>query len=115
MILQFTADLITIRPRRDWATRVHQPTPQAPLCVLLIDEVDAVAGIPEAKVLLQRISSKCRSEGVALILAGQRNTAQWTGGGDVQANVDVAIWGKFARDARASAATSPAPMPRCRP
>ena len=100
MILQFTADLITIRPRGDRATRVHQPTPQAPLWVLLIDEVDAVAGIPEAKVLLQRISSKCRSEGVALILAGQRNTAQWTGGGDVQANVDVAIWGKFARDAR---------------
>jgi hypothetical protein len=100
LILQFLYEAITIRPRGGRDSRVHQPTPDEPLYVALLDEIDAIAGIPDAKVLLQRISSKCRSEGVALVMAGQRNTAQWTGGGDVQSQVDIAIWGKFARDAR---------------
>lgn len=100
MILDFLDRAIIARPRSGRATRVHQPTPGEPLYVIKIDEIDAVAGIPEAKPILQRIASKCRSEGFALIMAGQRGTAQWTGGGDVQSQVDIAIWGKFARDSR---------------
>ncbi len=100
MILEFTDKLITERPRGGRATRVHEPTPGEPLYALKIDEIDRLAGIPEARQLLQLIASKCRSEGVALIMAGQRGTAQWTGGGDVQSQVDIAIWGKFARDSR---------------
>jgi hypothetical protein len=100
MILDFLDRAIIERPRAGRTTRVHQPTPDAPLYVVKIDEIDAVAGIPEAKPILQRIASKCRSEGFALIMAGQRGTAQWTGGGDVQSQVDIAIWGKFARDSR---------------
>jgi DNA segregation ATPase FtsK/SpoIIIE-like protein len=42
----------------------------------MIDEVDAVASDPECKALLAKIASKCRSEGVALIIAGQRATVQ---------------------------------------
>jgi hypothetical protein len=100
MILNFIDQLITHRPRGGRTTRVHQPTPEAPLWVLKIDEIDRLASIPDAKTLLQLIASKCRSEGVALIMAGQRGTAQWTGGGDVQSQVDIAIYGKFARDSR---------------
>ena len=100
MILNFIDQLITHRPRGGRTTRVHQPTPEAPLYVLKLDEIDRLASIPDAKTLLQLISSKCRSEGVTLIMAGQRGTAQWTGGGDVQSQVDIAIYGKFARDSR---------------
>jgi hypothetical protein len=100
MILQFVDQLITQRPRGGRTTRVHQPVPDAPLYVLKLDEIDRLASIPDAKTLLQLITSKCRSEGVALILAGQRGTAAWTGGGDVQSQVDIAIYGKFARDSR---------------
>jgi hypothetical protein len=100
MILNFIDQLITHRPRGGRTTRVHQPTPEAPLYVLKLDEIDRLASIPDAKTLLQLITSKCRSEGVTLIMAGQRGTAQWTGGGDVQSQVDIAIYGKFARDSR---------------
>jgi hypothetical protein len=100
MILSFIDQLITHRPRGGRTTRVHQPTPDAPLYVLKLDEIDRLASIPDAKALLQLITSKCRSEGVTLIMAGQRGTAQWTGGGDVQSQVDIAIYGKFARDSR---------------
>jgi DNA-binding transcriptional ArsR family regulator len=97
LILQFAYDAIRQRPRGGRETRVHQPTPAEPLFVLKIDEIDAVAGNQEAKRLLGLIASKCRSEGVALVLGGQRATVQWTGGSDVRANADIAVWGKFVR------------------
>jgi hypothetical protein len=78
-----------------------EPTPGTPLLVVTIDEIDMVAGDPECKALLAKIASKCRSEGVALILAGQRATVQWMGGGDLRANVDIAVLGRFARAAEA--------------
>ena len=96
-ILQFAADVIVARSRSGRRTPVHQPTPAEPLYVLKIDEVDAVSELPDCKALLTRIASKCRSEGVALIFAGQRATAQWVGGANMRANVDIAIWGKFGR------------------
>jgi hypothetical protein len=96
-ILAFVHDVIRERPRGGRATRVHQPTPEQPLFVVKIDEFDAVAADPVCRQLLERIDSKCRSEGVALVKAGQRATAAWSGGGSAQANTDIAIWGKFAR------------------
>lgn len=99
-ILDFASQAITDRPRAGRGTRVHQPTPDEPLYVLVLDEIDVLAGIPDAKTRLQWITSKCRSEGWTVVLLGQRNTAQWVGGGDVQSNIDIAVWGKFARDSR---------------
>lgn len=96
-ILQFGYDVIRERPRGGRQTRVHQSAPAEPLFVLKIDEIDAVARDENAKRLLGLIASKCRSEGVALVLGGQRATVQWTGGGDVRANADIAVWGKFVR------------------
>jgi hypothetical protein len=78
-----------------------EPTPGTPLLVVVIDEIDAVASDPECKALLAKIASKCRSEAVALIIAGQRATVQWMGGGDLRANVDIAVLGRFARAAEA--------------
>jgi hypothetical protein len=103
--LLFTRDAVRARTRSGRKTPVHQPTPQEPLIVLFIDEVDAAAVIdqdPETgERLLAAIASKCRSEGVALVVAGQRATAEWLGGGNVRANLDIAVWGKFARSGEA--------------
>ena len=81
------------------------PTPETPLLVVKIDEVDQVAADPVCRDLLSKIASKCRSEGVALIFAGQRATAQWMGGADLRANVDIAVLGRFARAGEARKAT----------
>ena len=103
--LLFTRDAVRARTRSGRRTPVHQPTPHEPLIVLFVDEVDAAAIIdqdPETgERLLAAISSKCRSEGVALVVAGQRATAIWMGGADVRANIDIAVWGKFARSGEA--------------
>ena len=67
----------------------------------MIDEVDQVAGDPVCQALLKTIASKCRNEGGCLILAGQRATAQWVGGADLRALVDIAVLGRFARPGEA--------------
>jgi len=95
--LQFACDVIVARSRSGRRTPVHQPTPAEPLIVLKIDEIDEVAKLEDCRTLLTFIASKCRSEGVALVEAGQRATARWTGGADLRANIDIAIWGKFGR------------------
>jgi hypothetical protein len=97
-ILQFAVDAINERPRGGRSTRVHQPTADEPLFVVKIDEIDAVSGDPERKRLLRLIASKCRSEGWALVVAGQRPTAAWVGGADVRANIKYVVWGAFGRD-----------------
>ncbi len=96
-ILDFSNDLIRERPRGGRATKVHQPTPRAPLYVVEIDEIDAATeGNPYAQQLLGWIVSKCRSEGMSVIIAGQRGVVRSTGGAKVRPNVDIAVWGKFA-------------------
>ncbi len=96
-ILQFACEVVTARSRSGRRTAVHQPTPGEPLFVVKIDEIDAVAALEDCRPMLAFIASKCRSEGVALVIAGQRATARWTGGADLRANVDIAVWGKFGR------------------
>jgi hypothetical protein len=81
------------------------PTPATPLLVVKIDEVDQVARDPVCKQHLSDIASKCRSEGVSLIIAGQRATAAWIGGADLRANVDIVMLGRFSRPGEAKKAT----------
>jgi len=76
---------------------VFAPTAATPLIVVKIDEIDVVAADDVCRILLERIASKCRSECAALIIAGQRATAQWTGGANLRANVDVAVVGRVSR------------------
>jgi hypothetical protein len=99
-ILRFASDAIRERPRGGKRrVKVHQPTPGAPLYVLKIDEIDAAvdADPVRAKRLLGLICGKCRSEGITVLLATQRGIQQVIGGGMVQMNIDIVIWGKFAR------------------
>ena len=105
-ILRWVLTAIVARSEDDQlATSKVQPTPGTPLLVVVIDEVDAVAADPECKALLAKIASKCRSEAVALVLAGQRATVQWMGGGDLRANVDIGVLGRFSRPAEARKVT----------
>ena len=99
-LLQWVVEAIDARSRGGDDARVT-PTPATPLLVVKIDEIDQVAADPVCQRLLDNIASKCRSEGVALIFAGQRATAQWMGGANLRANVDIAILGRFARSGEA--------------
>ena len=103
-ILQWVLNAIEERSKGGDDARVT-PTPSTPLLVVKIDEVDQVAADPVCQDLLAKIASKCRSEGVALIISGQRATAQWMGGADLRANVDIAVLGRFARAGEARKAT----------
>jgi hypothetical protein len=106
LALQFSWAGIRARTDNDRDTATHVPTPQQPLFVVIIDEIDAAAAInsdPETgKAILGLIASKCRSEGWALVVAAQRATAEWLGGADVRANIDAAVYGKFSRSGEAT-------------
>jgi len=79
-----------------------QPSPEAPLIVVIIDEIDALVKgsdyIAQAiRSELAYLASKDRSEAVGLILAGQRGTAEWVGGSDVRSQMDITGLGKVSR------------------
>jgi hypothetical protein len=81
------------------------PTPETPFYLVKIEEVDQVASDQMCRDLLSKIASKCRSEGFGMIIVGQRGTAQWMGGADTRANLDIAVLGRFARPGEARMAT----------
>ena len=83
-------------PRDD---KVVLPRPDWPAVVLVIDEIDALIDLlgQRAKALMRYITSKDRSESVSTVAAGQRGTADWMGGSDVRANLDVVCAGKVRR------------------
>lgn len=110
-ILALVYEVILWRPAQGRDTAKHQPTRKAPLIVVIIDEIDKAVGLSRAfasaiRQLLTDIASSGRSEGVSLVLAGQRGTAQWIGGPDVRANIDTFCVGKVNRrgEARNAAA-----------
>ena len=103
-ILQWVVEAIEERSNGGDDARIT-PAPGTPLYVVKIDEVDQVAADPVCQRLLDTIASKCRSEGFALIIAGQRATAQWMGGANLRANLDIAVLGRFARAGEARKAT----------
>ena len=95
-ILDFISDVILERPRsRRPGVRVHQPTAGEPAFVVMIDEVDKVANDDDRKRQLGEIASKCASEGIILILGGQRPVNQWIGGAGVRANISDVVWGRM--------------------
>ena len=96
-ILATVLDVIELRAAQPRTTPNFQPTPDSPLIVVVIDEVQEAMGFPELKDMVRRIARSGRSEGVSLVIAGQRGVANWLGGSDVRTQLD-AIWaGKFTR------------------
>jgi len=88
-VLRTVNKIIEWRSQQEYETDVFVPSPGDPLIVLIVDEIDAAAQIPAIKRELEDIASKGREYGVTGARAGQRGTAEWTGGGNTRANDDV--------------------------
>ena len=100
-ILRVLNAVIEWRSQQPRETAVFQPSPARPLILFTGDEIDALARYPQARQLLRDIFSKGGSEGVTSVIAGQRGTAEWLGGGDIRSLVDVYCIGMVARQAEA--------------
>jgi hypothetical protein len=96
-ILRMLERTIEWRSQQPRDTAVFQPSAGHPLILFIGDEIDALASIPAAREALKTIYSKGGSEAVAPVIAGQRGTAEWIGGGDVRALVDVFCIGAVSR------------------
>ena len=101
-ILRCASHAIEFRGNQPRDEKNIVPSRAQPLIVVMIDEVDTLtrggdhlAGAIKEE--LEYISSKDRSEAVALILAGQRGTADWMGGSNVRSQVDIVCLGKVSR------------------
>jgi hypothetical protein len=109
-ILDWLCGIIDGRPLlgRDVATLI--PSSEQPGVVLVADEIDALMKIPGASERLQHITSKHRSEALAVLLAGQRGVAQWFGGANVRSQADLACIGRCNQtDANHAAGEADAP------
>lgn len=100
-ILRTLNAIIEWRSQQPRETAVFQPSPSHPLILFIGDEIDALARYPAARELLRDIYSKGGSEAVAPVVAGQRGTAEWIGGGDIRALVDVFAVGMIGRRSEA--------------
>ncbi len=100
-ILQLVSRIIEETPMIARDDKVRQVSADWPAVILIIDEIDALVDLlgQRAKLLLKHITGKGRSEGVSLVAAGQRGTADWMGGSDVRANLDVVCAGRVRRQA----------------
>jgi hypothetical protein len=96
-ILRVLNAVIEWRSQQPRETAVFQPSPGQPLILFIGDEIDALSRYQGARELLKDIFSKGGSEGVTPVVSGQRGTAEWLGGGDVRALVDVFCIGMVQR------------------
>jgi hypothetical protein len=100
-VLRCVSGIIDWRSRQMRETDVFIPSPADPLIVVIMDEIDAAMKWPAIRGELENISSKGRELGVSVVRAGQRGTAQWTGGGDVRSQDDVFCIGAVNRSTEA--------------
>jgi hypothetical protein len=100
-VLRVIAAIVEWRSQQPRTTADWVPSPEDPHIVLLIDEIDALTEIPACRQVLEHINSKGREYGVTTGRAGQRGTAEWTGGGNVRAVDGVFCIGKVNRSMEA--------------
>jgi hypothetical protein len=82
--------------------KTFTPAPGRPYIYLVLDEIDGLVGgqsfaAQKAREDLAYVVSKGRSEGVGVILVGQRGTAKWLGGADIRNIIDTIVLGTVAR------------------
>jgi biotin operon repressor len=101
-ILDWAGTKITDRSRERVKTGdyVFQPTRENPAIVIMVDEIDTVAGIPGVGGdggQLQFLASKQRDAAVCFILSGQTPRISWIGGTGVRANLSTVVTGLLER------------------
>jgi hypothetical protein len=100
-VLRVIAGIVEWRSQQPRDTANWAPTPTDPHLVLIIDEIDALTELPPCRQALEHLASKGREFGVTIVRAGQRGTAEWTGGGNVRAVDGVFCIGKVNRSMEA--------------
>jgi hypothetical protein len=100
-VLRVLAGIVEWRSRQPRTTADWMPSSEDPHLVLMIDEIDALTEIPACRQVLEHLASKGREFGVSIVRAGQRGTAEWTGGGNVRAVDGVFCLGKVNRSMEA--------------
>ncbi len=106
-ILLVARAVIAWRAAQPRDTAVFQPAAADPLIGIVIDEIDELTDGGDTlaaaiKRELAHVASKGRSEGVCLVLAGQRGTADWMGGAKVRAMINVVCAGKVNRESESN-------------
>jgi hypothetical protein len=100
-VLRVIAGIVEWRSQQPRDTANWAPTPTGPHLVLIIDEIDSLTELPPCRQALEHLASKGREFGVTIVRAGQRGTAEWTGGGNVRAVDGVFCIGKVNRSMEA--------------
>jgi hypothetical protein len=100
-VLRVIAGIVEWRSQQPRDTANWAPTPTDPHLVLIIDEIDSLTELPPCRQALEHLASKGREFGVTIVRAGQRGTAEWTGGGNVRAVDGVFCIGKVNRSMEA--------------
>jgi hypothetical protein len=101
-ILRCANRAVIYRSAQPRASASFQPSAAEPLIVVMIDEIDKLVKGSDylaaaIKQELKDLASAGRSEGVVLLMAGQRGTAEWVGGSDIRSQIDVFGVGKVGR------------------
>ena len=100
-VLRVIAGIVEWRSQQPRDTANWAPAATDPHLVLIIDEIDALTELPPCRQVLEHLASKGREFGVTIVRAGQRGTAEWTGGGNVRAVDGVFCIGKVNRSMEA--------------
>jgi hypothetical protein len=101
LMLQLAKKTIEYRAEAN-QEKTFVPGPGRPYIFLFLDEIDGLVSgnstvAQAARENLKFVTSKGRSEGVGVILAGQRGTAAWLGGADIRNIIDTIVLGTVAR------------------
>jgi hypothetical protein len=100
-ILRVLARVIEWRAGRPKTTANWRPSPRNPHIVLIVDEIDAAMKIAALRHALEPLATKGREYGVTIVRAGQRGTADYTGGSNIRAVDGVWCLGALNRSTEA--------------
>jgi hypothetical protein len=100
-VLKAIRGIMRWRAQQPKTTANWQPSPSNPHIVLIIDEIDALTEVPALRRELEPIASKGREYGVTIVRAGQRGTAEWTGGANTRAMDGLWCLGALTRSSEA--------------